>query len=229
MGAHLIVNSAESPASIFERHFSLRCPSCGVSSNLSAVSLPRYEFLCRFRPDRVGIVYRCDACNAPVFLAFDVESYDTGNSRVLIADEFEQIQRPSEKFELEHLPPKLAADFSEALTCYSAGCWNAFAAMCRRTVQAAGDALGAKGTSRVEAQLKELRTMAVLDDEAFDQLKQLILAGHDGAHPNLPTLSEPRARILLELMKDVLYQLFVRQAKIRKAAELRAEAVKGDA
>jgi len=69
--------------------------------------------------------------------------------------------------------------------------------------------------------------MGVIDEEAFDQLKQIMLTGHDGAHPHLPKLSPERAGVLLELMKDVLYQLFVRQAKIREAAELRRQSASG--
>ena len=54
-----------------------------------------------------------------------------------------------------------------------------------------------------------------------------MLAGHDGAHPHLPKLSAERAAVLLELIKDALYQLFVRKAKIEESARLRSEAVTG--
>ena len=66
--------------------------------------------------------------------------------------------------------------------------------------------------------------MAVADDETFEQLHQIMLTGHDGAHPHLPELSAARAAVLLQLMKDVLYQLYVRPAKIREARELRRQA-----
>ena len=67
--------------------------------------------------------------------------------------------------------------------------------------------------------------MGVVDDDAFAQLKVIMLAGHDGAHPNLASLSQDRATILLELVKDAMYQLFVRKAKIDRAARLRTEAI----
>ena len=67
--------------------------------------------------------------------------------------------------------------------------------------------------------------MAEIDEETFELLKAIVLAGHDGAHPHLPALSAERAEVLLELMKDVLYQLFVRKKKIQEAAEKRKEAI----
>ncbi|HZF57408.1 MAG TPA: DUF4145 domain-containing protein, partial [Rubrobacter sp.] len=130
-------------------------------------------------------------------------------------------------FEYQYLPDAVAADYREALTCYSSGCLNAFAAMCRRCVQNASQDLGAKGKDKVLNQLRDLKDMAAVDDETFEILQQVIIAGHDGAHPYLPTLSEKRAGILLELMKDVLYQLYVRAAKIREAMDFRKEDIRG--
>lgn len=219
----LLVHKDENPQRIFDRHYALRCPQCGIPSNISAVSIPRFEYLARFQPPEVGIVYRCDACNGPVFLQFQVSEYDTGNHRIWLVPEYKEVERPQETFEFQYLPDAVAADFREALTCYSSGCLNAFAAMCRRCVQSTSEDLGAKGKDKVLNQLRDLKDMAAVDDETFDILKQVIIAGHDGAHPYLPTLSEKRAGILLELMKDVLYQLYVRAAKIREAMESRKE------
>jgi DNA-directed RNA polymerase subunit RPC12/RpoP len=216
------ITSKNDPQDVFDRHYALRCPHCGVHSNISAVSIPRHEYLKRFRLPEVGIAYRCDACNSPIFLKFRVE-HNTGGSTIFIQPEYTEIERPQETFEYQYLPEPIAADFREALTCYSAGCLNAFGAMCRRCVQSTSADLGAEGKSRVLNQLQDLKDMAAIDDETFEILNQVIIAGHDGAHPNLPRLSEKRAGILLELMKDVLYQLYIRAAKIREAMESRKE------
>nr|WP_159075760.1 hypothetical protein [Muricauda brasiliensis] len=66
-----------------------------------------------------------------------------------------------------------------------------------------------------------MKEMADIDDETFDVLTQIIIDGHDGSHPHLPNLGPDRAEILLELIKDVMYQLFVRKGKLKKASELR--------
>ena len=97
--------------------------------------------------------------------------------------------------------------------------------MCRRCVQSISSDLGAKGKDRVFKQLKDLKEMAEIDDDTFDVLKQVIVAGHDGAHPHLPKLSPERASVLLELIKDVLYQIYVRKAKIQEAIKLRKETI----
>ena len=62
-------------------------------------------------------------------------------------------------------------------------------------------------------------------DETFDLLKQIIISGHDGAHPHLPKLSAERAADLLELMKDVLYQVYMRKSKIQEAIKLRNQSI----
>lgn len=221
----VIIDKRNDPTSAFDRHFTITCPHCSTTSNISAVSLPRYEYLERFRPERVGIVYRCDACNDPVFLRFSISRYDTGNHRVLVDEDFEEVEPPSEQFEFPYLQGEVRSDFEEALSCYSNGNMNAFAAMCRRTVQSMCVDLGAKGKDRVMAQLKDLKDTAEIDEETFLLLSQIIVDGHDGAHPHLPKLNDNRAGVLLELMKDVMYQVYVRKAKLQEAMELRKQAI----
>lgn len=221
----MFIPNSNDTTNVFDKHYALKCPHCGVQSNITAVSVPKYEYTIRFKPTRLGIVYRCDSCNAPIFLRFQVENYDVGHNMIYIADDFEEIERPLETFEFKYLPVPVADDFKEALTCYSNACFNAFAAMCRRCIQSVSTELGAPGKDRVHAQLKEIRDTAALDDETFAILEQVIISGHDGAHPHLPRLWPERAAVLLELMKDVLYQLFVRKAKIQESIELRKQAI----
>jgi len=213
--------------SVFDKHYSLRCHHCGSYSNISAVSIPRYEYLLRFKPHKIGICYRCDSCNLPIFLRFEVRDYSHINHAqggyIDILEDYEEIEKPLEPFEYEHLPPSVAEDFKEALICYSNTCYNAFAAMCRRCIQSVFIELGALGKDKVIAQLKEIKETASLDDETYEMLEQITISGHDGAHPHLPKLSPARAKVLLELMKDVLYQLFVRKAKIQESVILRKQ------
>jgi hypothetical protein len=215
--------------SVFDKHFALKCPNCNVQSNISAVAIPRFELLARFQPEKTGVTYRCDSCNLPIFLKFDIAEYMLNQGRIYLSPEYEVIERAKQSFEFSYLPDELASDFREALTCYSEGCFNAFAAMCRRCVQTAATELGADGKDKVLNQLRDLRDMEAVDNETFDLLKQIIIDGHDGAHPHLPKVSEERASIMLALMKDVLSQLFVRKAKIQEAMNLRKDAIKSNA
>ena len=210
----MILPQDNNPQNIFDKHFAMKCPQCGVQSNITAISIPRFEFAARFQPPKLGIAYRCDSCNGILFLRFEVRDYDFSHHRIIIEDQYEEVERPIETFEFNYLPESVAADFREALICYSNSCFNAFASMCRRTIQASFQELGAEGKDKVMSQLQDVRDTASIEEETFDILKQIIIAGHDGAHPHLPSLSSPRAAILLELMKDVLYQLFAVGAKL---------------
>jgi hypothetical protein len=219
------LTSDNNPQYVFDRHFAIKCPYCFAKANLSAVSIPRYELVQRFQLQCVGIVYRCDACNEPVFLRLKVTNLQQPSNPILLSDSYEEVEKAKESFELKYLPGYVANDFAEALQCFSVSCLNAFAAMCRRTIQSASVQLGAEGTTKVQNQLADLKAMGVIDEETFSQLREIMLTGHDGAHPHLPKLSPERAQVLLELMKDVLYQLFVRQAKIKESVELRQKAI----
>ena len=221
----LIISKDNNPENVFDHHYALKCPHCATQSNISAIAIPRYEFLERFKPDVVGFVYRCDSCNAPIFLRFHIDNLDVGNLRIILDEEYEEVERATESFEYSYLPEEVRSDFAEALTTYSHGAYNAFAAMCRRTVQSVAADLGAKGKDKVLVQLQDLKEMAEIDDETYDLLKQIIVEGHDGSHPHLPALTGSRAAILLELIKDVLYQLYVRKGKLQQAMKLRAEAI----
>lgn len=221
----MIIDHGNNPQSVFDKHFALKCPHCGVHSNITAVSIPRFEYLTRFLPQKVGIAYRCDSCNSPIFLRF-MAGYHELPSKVVLSEEYEEIERPTETFEFGYLPEPVSEDFREALTCYSHMCYNAFAAMCRRTVQSVCANMGAEGTDRVLNQLKDLKEMAEIDEETFSVLRQIVIEGHNGAHPHLPRLTPDRASVLLELMKDVLYQLYVRKGKLKEAMALRQKAIK---
>jgi hypothetical protein len=223
-GFKMLLKNDDNPNYIHDKHFTIKCPYCLKITGLSAISTPRYELLKRYHPPKVGIAYKCDACLEPIFLKFKAE-YDFGNLKVTISEKFETVENAIEEYEYEYLPEEVQSDFREALKCFSYGCFNAFAAMCRRTVQSMASELGAKGKDKVKMQIIELKEMNAIDEESFDLLLQIIIDGHDGAHPHLPNVSLERAQILLELMKDVLYQIFIRKAKLEKAAKLRNQQI----
>lgn len=201
---------------------SLRCPHCSTLTSLIPISVPKFVLIHRFKLDEVGIAYRCSSCNAPVFLKHKVQQI---SNPVSVSDDFEQVSWSLEPFDMKYLAGDVADDFKEALTCYATSCWNAFASMCRRCTQSVCANLGVQGSNKVQAQLTDLKSMGVADDATFDELYAIMLSGHDGAHPHLPALSPARAEVLLQVMKDVLYQLYVRPAKVREASELRQAAI----
>ena len=125
----LSINGDNNLQALSDKHFTTKCPHCNTKSGLSLVSAPRFEYMHRFKSEWVGFVYRCDACNQPVFLKSRVISLA---NPVSFDENMVEIERPAESFELQHLPDEVAEDFKEALVCYSNSCWNAFAGLCNR-------------------------------------------------------------------------------------------------
>lgn len=200
-----------------EENLSLeRCPYCSIyrpnlprvwqfeTENHSGKNLRRWR------------AYKCGGCGGIVIAS----ASDLGKN---ILEMFPE--RVMETFDFDYLRGDVLEDLKEALSCYSRGDYNAFAAMSRRTIQSIAKDLGADGKAKVLKQVNELKTIIEIEEETFKTIEEIIIAGHDGAHPYLPKLSPERAAILLELLKDVVYQLYVRKKKVEQSAELRKKAI----
>jgi len=206
---------------IIDKPFAIKCPYCNTQTGISVVSVPRYELTIRYKPERIGIVYKCDICNRPIPIFFGPLDYETEKNVIIIPDEFELPLKSVEKFEYEYLPENVTSNFREAAKVFSADCYNAFAAMCRRTLQVVASELGVKGNDKVKKQLDSLRDIIEMDEDTKNALEIIMVSGHDGSHPHLPEVDECRATIIMTIMKDILTQLFVRKAKIEEAKQLR--------
>jgi hypothetical protein len=217
MSAYIDVNSQlhhEQEASL-----ALTCPHCQVLSHITPLAVPRFADLTTWRPKHVGVVYRCDSCNAPIFLRFTAKIY--GAQRIELSSQFTEVERPREKFSYTYLPETIETLFREALNCYSAGAFNAFASMCRRTLQAAFAESGEAGRMRVFDLLNDVRTMVDLDADTFIDIKRVVFGTDADPHPSLPLFEEQQAGVLLEVMKDLLYQLYVRKGRLQQAMMVR--------
>lgn len=202
-----------------DANFALTCPHCQAFSHVSAVSIPRFEELVAHKPAYVGLVYRCDSCNAPIFLKYPVKLY--GGDRVELGTSFIELERAREKFNFTYLPEECEVLFREALSCYTNGTFGAFASMCRRTAQAIFHDLGESGRLRLFDMLADVREMVELDIESFTLLKK-VLFGNDGdGYPSLPDVDAETAGILVEIMRDLLYQCYVRKGKLQQAMMVR--------
>jgi hypothetical protein len=202
-----------------ERSLALNCPHCQVFSHITAVSVPQYSELVANRPSQVGVVYRCDSCNAPIFLRFAVKMYAA--NRVELANNFVELERAREKFSFTYLPEESEKLFREALGCYSAGHFNAFASMCRRTAQAVFGDLGENGRLRIFNQVNEAREMAEIDGDTFAVVKKVLFGSDGDAAPSMPEIGAYESSVLLELAKDMLYQAYVRKGKLQQAMMVR--------
>lgn len=196
----------------------LSCPHCQVVAHLSPISVPQFSSLGAHKPSHVGVVYRCDACNSPIFIKYPVKMY--GVTRIELGSQYVKLEHPREKFSYTYIPANCALLFKEALTCYTHGAFNAFASMCRRTLQNVFKDLGDNGRLKIFDLLAEIRDMAGLDNDSFALVKK-ILFDNDAESDAIPELSPPQAGMLLEIMKDLLYQCYVRRGKLQQAMRMR--------
>ena len=202
-----------------EKTLALTCPHCQVVAHVTVSAVPRFEDLQTYRPAQVGIVYRCDACHAPVFLRFSVRMYAA--SRIELSPQFVEVERAREKFSFTYLPEEVELLFKEALTCYSSGAYNAFASMCRRTAQAVFADLGEAGKLRLFDELNDVRELGSLSAEIFAKLKSILFGTATDPRPNIALLDGYEAGVALEVVKDLLYEAYVRKGKLQQAMLMR--------
>lgn len=202
-----------------ESGLALNCPHCQVLAHITPVSVPDFNALQLHKPSQVGLVYRCEACNAPIFLRFAVKLY--AGSRVELAPNFIELERAREKFSFTHLPEEAELLFKEALACFSAACYNAFASMCRRVAQCVFADLGEDGKLQLYNELANIRQLAELDDDSFAIVKKVLFEGDAQGRPGPPLIDNFQAGVLLEVIKDLLYQAYVRRGRLQQAMMVR--------
>jgi tRNA(Ile2) C34 agmatinyltransferase TiaS len=93
--------------------------------------------------------------------------------------------------------------------------------MCRRTAQSVFDDLGENGKLALYDQLNDVRRMAEIEDKTFAVVKQVVFGRDADPRPNLPALGSYEAGVLLEVMKDLLYQAYVRRGRLQQAMMVR--------
>ncbi|MBS0365317.1 MAG: hypothetical protein JSR67_05775 [Proteobacteria bacterium] len=202
-----------------EQNLVITCPHCQAVAHLTPSAVPRFDDLQLYRPKQIGIVYLCDACHAPVFLRFTVRIF--GNTRVELAPQFTEVERAREKFSFTYIPEDVETLFREALGCFSHGSFNAFASMCRRTAHSMFADLGENGRLRLFDELNAVRELASLAPGVFGKLKTLLFSTEPESRTPLPLLDSYEAGIVLEVMKDLLYEAYVRKGKLQQAIMMR--------
>jgi len=205
-----------------DEQFGLECPYCGIYAHMTPQSVPDFENLSKLRPKHIGIVYQCDSCSAPIFLRFAAKQY--GENVIELNRNFVELERPKERFSFSYLPKDVEILFREALSCYSNNNFNAFASMCRRAAKNSFSAMGENGKLRAFDEVMAAQDIADLDDDSFEPIKKIIFENSE--EENIPILNHAQAGVLLEILKDMFYQCFVRRGKLTRAIKVRRFFVK---
>ena len=194
---------------------SRECPHCGAQARLLPLATPSFEVLSRTRPRHTGLVFRCSACNEPRFVRLAVRSY--AEDRIELSSTLIEVERTKERFAYRYLPERIERLFRETLACYSADCFSAFAAMCRCTARASSRQLGRNGKLRWNEMFQNAVMLADVEAGTTRKLETVLF----GADDSLPDVSADEAAVLIEVTKDILYQLYVRSAKLKAALKMR--------
>jgi len=181
--------------------------------------VPRFEDLQLYQPKQVGLVYLCDACHMPIFLRFTVRLYS--GTRIELSPQFTEVERAREKFSFAYVPEAVELLFREALACFSHGAFNAFASMCRRTAQAMFADLGEAGKLRLFDELNAVRGLADIAPDIFTKMRNVLFGAELDVRTPLPLLDGYEAGIMLEVVKDLLYEAYVRKGKLQQAMMVR--------
>jgi hypothetical protein len=214
----MFVNRADGFQHDHGQHFALNCPSCGVFAHMTPGAVPSFEELSRFKPPETGLVFRCDNCNSAVFLRFPVKAYT--DDHVELSTNFIEVERPKENFDFTYLPEDVEVMFREALECYSMNALNAFASMCRRTIQRLFQDLGETGKMRIFEQCNEIRDMAEVEGPTFNVVRR-VLFDTDASREGMPLVTPIEAGVLMEFMRDILYESYVRKGRLQQAMMMR--------
>jgi hypothetical protein len=191
------------------------CPHCGIHAQLLPVANPSFEVLAQTRPKHAGLLFRCAACNEPRFVRAAVRTI--GAERIELAPNLVEVERARERFQYAYLPDTVEQLLRETLDCYSLGAHNAFATMCRRTTRTALRVMDATAKRRWQDTLHEV--LRVCDVEAVTaNTVDAVLFAEEG---DPPTITPDEAAVLVEVLKDLFYQSFVRTAKLRAAMRMR--------
>lgn len=199
----------------------LNCPHCNTFTKISLV-----EYIQRPKKESIGIekigsIYYCESCLRIIYITWDVQGY-SGSNPIVKSPRIINIALPQHDFSF--VPESVQEEYIEALRCYGIKCYNAFASMCRRTIQMICIEDKIKGKSKVKKQAEELKKK--LDDEEMSEIiDAIIIAGHNGAHPHLPKVTGERATKILALMNDLLDQIFNRPGRLQEAKELRKDEI----
>jgi hypothetical protein len=123
------------------------------------------------------------------------------------------------EFSFNYLPASVAGFFRDALGSYRHGLLQAFAAMCRLTAQAIFSDLGEGTKLKIFDQVEEIAQLANIDDQAYRNIRNILFdTDSKSIHEQL---DRETAAVLLETMKDVLHQSYIRRGVLRKKLRMR--------
>jgi hypothetical protein len=153
-----------------------------------------------------------DADSAP-----ESEPEGSGETRVLSA-RLVEVERSREDFPFSYLPELTQRLLREAFACYTADLNLAFAILCRQTiaVTVATERGGDAGEMAFKRLYDDAAGLSGINHVLRAQLRAMLFAADE-----VPEIDADQAAVLIELVKDMFRQRYVRTAKLRRAIKVR--------
>jgi len=190
------------------------CPHCGVHAPMVPIATPGFAALKEARPHHTGVAFRCAACNEPRFARAAVRSI--GDDRIILSANLVEVERPKEHFQYNYLPKDTGRLLREAFGCYAADLTLAFSILCRQAIAAAMRAEPTLGAATFEHLFEDACRLAEIDLETRETLHTALFMTTAS-----PEIDADQAAMLIEIVKDMFQQRFVRTAKLKRAIQMR--------
>lgn len=190
------------------------CPHCGAQAPMVPVATPRFDLLNEARPRHAGVAFRCGACNEPRFARAAIRSF--GDDVIVLSANLVEVERSKEHFQFSYLPPEVSRLLREAFDCYSAELYLSFAILCRRTIEATLALESPSRQPRLRGVYRETAHLSDIDHETEELLESVLFGS--GMEPQIDA---DQAAVLVEVVKDMFQQRYVRAAKLKRAIKMR--------
>jgi hypothetical protein len=190
------------------------CPHCGVHAPMVPIATPNFTALRDSRPHHAGVAFRCGACNEPRFARAAIRSFS--DDRIVLSANLVEVERSKEHFQYNYLPKNTGRLLREAFGCYAADLWLAFAILCRRTMTTAIRAELATAQLNFEQLFEDAARLAEIGSDTRATLHRVLFG--NAAEPEIDA---DQAAVLIEIIKDMFQQRYVRTAKLRRAIQMR--------
>ena len=209
-------------ASQFRYSLSGECPHCNLPTVFVRVTDPYRQDIDRDHV-RLTAVMECQGCKHHI-LSTVLTNYDQSRWEYLI---HYPLGSPNDSVD-KHVPPSIAADFSEALRCFWAKSYKATVAMCRRCVEASCKDKKAKG-GNLKERIDDLAKHGVITDPLRRMAHRVRLTANEelhGAPDDLDTFTEPEAAAIVKCVREYFHHVYVMPALLDAYDEPQGEAAK---
>lgn len=127
----------------------------------------------------------------------------------------------TDNFQFGYLPDRVSTYFKDALGCFHDNHRHAFAAMCRLTIQATIDDLGDSARLKLFDIVRDVADIAEVDDRTYRAVHDILFDADNNSLYQSGRINRETEAVLLETVKDILHQCYIRPAVLRQKLRMR--------